>query len=86
VGQKIEPKRQLLHLVIGGELKNLDHVEFRHPDKIDFVGAYPNYAEAREAWKGAAQRSVDNAHMRYFVIHAHRLIDPDGPEPDEDDH
>jgi hypothetical protein len=80
------PKRQLLHLVIGGELNDLDHVEFRDLDQIDFVGAFPNYAEAREAWKGAAQRSVDNAHMRYFVIHAHRLIDPDGPEPDEDDH
>ena len=86
MGQKTEPKRQLLHLVIGGELEDLDHVEFRDLDKVDFVGAFPNYAEAREAWKGAAQRSVDNAHMRYFVIHAHRLIDPDGPEPDEDDH
>jgi hypothetical protein len=83
---KPEPKRQLLHLVIGGELKDLDHVEFRDLDNIDFVGAFPNYAEAREAWKGAAQRSVDNAHMRYFVIHAHRLIDPDGPQPDDDDH
>jgi Domain of unknown function (DUF4170) len=86
MGQKTEPKRQLLHLVMGGELEDLDHVEFRDLDKVDFVGAYPNYAQAREAWKGAAQRSVDNAHMRYFVIHAHRLIDPDGPEPDDDDH
>jgi hypothetical protein len=81
-----EPKRQLLHLVIGGELESLDDVHFRDLDKIDFVGAFPNYSEAREAWKGAAQRSVDNAHMRYFVIHAHRLIDPDGPQPDDDDH
>jgi hypothetical protein len=80
------PKRQLLHLVIGGEMEDLEHVEFRDLEKMDFVGAYPNYALAREAWKGAAQRSVDNAHMRYFVIHAHRLIDPDGPEPDDDDH
>lgn len=81
-----EPKRQLLHLVIGGELEDLDQVEFRDLSKLDFVGAFPNYAEAREAWKSAAQRSVDNAHMRYFVIHAHRLIDPNGPQPDDDDH
>lgn len=78
-------KRQLLHLVVGGELEELEHVEFRDLKKIDFVGAYPNYAEARDAWKSAAQRTVDNAHMRYFVIHAHRLIDPDGPEADDDD-
>ena len=81
-----EPKRQLLHLVIGGEMENLETVDFRDLSAIDFVGAYPNYAAAREAWKGAAQRSVDNAHMRYFVIHAHRLIDPDSPEFDDDDH
>jgi myo-inositol-1(or 4)-monophosphatase len=86
MGHKTEPKRQLLHLVIGGEMEDLEHVEFRDLEKLDFVGAFPNYAEAREAWKGAAQRSVDNAHMRYFVIHAHRLIDPDGPQPDDDDH
>jgi Domain of unknown function (DUF4170) len=86
MGQKNAPKRQLLHLVIGGEMEDLEDIEFRDLDAVDFVGAYPNYAEAREAWKGAAQRSVDNAHMRYFVIHAHRLIDPDGPEPDDEDH
>jgi myo-inositol-1(or 4)-monophosphatase len=79
-------KRQLLHLVIGGELNDLEHVEFRDLSAVDFVGAYPNYAEARDAWKSAAQRSVDNAHMRYFVIHAHRLIDPEDPQADEDDH
>jgi hypothetical protein len=86
MGKAQEPKRQLLHLVIGGEMEDLEHVEFRDLENLDFVGAFPNYAAAREAWKGAAQRSVDNAHMRYFVIHAHRLIDPDGPEPDDDDH
>ena len=86
MGHKSESKRQLLHLVIGGEMADLAHVDFRDLSAIDFVGAYANYAEAREAWKGAAQRSVDNAHMRYFVIHAHRLIDPDGPEPDDEDH
>jgi hypothetical protein len=86
MSQKPTPKRQLLHLVIGGEMEDLEHVEFRDLDGLDFVGAYPNYALAREAWKSAAQRSVDNAHMRYFVIHAHRLIDPDGPVPDDEDH
>lgn len=72
-------KPQLLHLVIGGELKDLgpDATEFKDLEQIDFVGAYPNYAEARDAWRAAAQRTVDNAHMRYFVIHAHKLLDPE---------
>jgi len=68
--------RQLLHLVIGGELKEVGGTEFRDLSKVDFVGAYPNYAAAKQAWKGKAQASVDNALMRYFVIHAHRLLDP----------
>lgn len=79
-------KRQLLHLVIGGELAEVDGIEFRDLDKLHFVGAYPNYAEARDAWRAAAQASVDNAHMRYFVIHAHRLIDPEGATPDDEDY
>ncbi|HEY1880495.1 MAG TPA: DUF4170 domain-containing protein [Caulobacteraceae bacterium] len=68
---------QLLHLVIGGELKDLGSVEFRDLSKVDLVGAYPNYDEAYRAWKAKAQATVDNAHMRYFIIHAHRLLDPD---------
>ncbi len=73
-----DDSRQLLHLVIGGELKDLgpDAVEFKDLSEIDFVGAFPDYASARDAWRGAAQRTVDNAHMRYFIIHAHRLLDP----------
>jgi type I restriction-modification system DNA methylase subunit len=72
---------QLLHLVIGGELKDLgpNATEFKDLSKVDFVGAYPNYSEAKDAWRGAAQRTVDNAHMRYFIIHAHRLLDPSKP-------
>lgn len=70
--------RQLLHIVIGGELKDLGGVEFRDLAKVELVGAYPSYAEARKAWKARAQATVDNALMRYFIIHAHRLIDPDG--------
>lgn len=67
---------QLLHLVIGGELRDLTGVEFRDLSKVDLVGAYPNYEEAYRAWKDKAQATVDNAHMRYFIIHAHRLLDP----------
>jgi hypothetical protein len=70
------PDKQLLHLVIGGELMDVGSAEFRDPSQVEFVGAFPNYAEARKAWKAKAQATVDNAHMRYFVIHAHRLLDP----------
>ncbi len=68
---------QLLHLVFGGELKDLGSNEFKDLDKLDVVGIYPNYATAYAAWKAKAQQSVDNAHMRYFIVHMHRLLDPD---------
>ena len=68
---------QLLHIVIGGELKNVTGVEFEDLSAIDFVGAYPNYSEAYNAWKAAAQRTVDNAETRYFILHAHKLLDPE---------
>lgn len=71
-----EPK-QLLHLVFGGELKELDGVQFKDLKALDIVGIFPNYAEAQVAWKAAAQRTVDNAHMRYFIVHMHRLLDPE---------
>lgn len=67
---------QLLHLVIGGELKELHGHEFRDLSKIDVVGVFPNYASAHAAWKAKAQGTVDNALMRYFVVHLHRLMDP----------
>ncbi|MFI4976734.1 MAG: DUF4170 domain-containing protein [Caulobacterales bacterium] len=70
------PDRQLLHLVIGGELADLSHNQFRDLTRLDYVGAYPSYAEAFKAWKGKAQATVDNALMRYFIIHAHKLLDP----------
>ena len=69
--------KQLLHLVFGGELKKLSDVEFKDLDKLDIVGIYPNYATAHAAWKAKAQQSVDNAHMRYFIVHMHRLLDPE---------
>jgi hypothetical protein len=68
---------QLLHLVFGGELKSLDSTVFKDLDKLDIVGIYPNYASAYAAWKAKAQQTVDNAHMRYFIVHLHRLLDPD---------
>ncbi len=72
---------QLLHLVFGGELKSLDGVEFRDLSKVDIVGVYPNYKAAEAAWRGKAQATVDNAHMRYFVAHLHRLFDPAKDKP-----
>ena len=74
--QDDQPK-QLLHLVFGGELKDLEGVEFANLDELDIVGIFPDYAAAEVAWKAAAQRTVDNAHMRYFIVHMHRLLDPD---------
>jgi hypothetical protein len=68
---------QLLHLVFGGELTDLGRVEFRDLAGLDIVGIYPNYATAYAAWKAKAQQTVDNAHMRYFIVHLHRLLDPE---------
>jgi Domain of unknown function (DUF4170) len=70
------PAKQLLHLVFGGELRALDKVEFADVSALDIVGIYPSYAEAYKAWKAAAQKTVDNAQMRYFIVHMHRLLDP----------
>jgi hypothetical protein len=69
--------RQLLHLVFGGELADLEGVRFRNLRALDIVGIYPNYAAAYDAWKEKAQLTVDNAQMRYFIVHLHRLLDPE---------
>jgi hypothetical protein len=69
--------KQLLHLVFGGELESLDGVDFKDPSALDIVGIYPSYAEAYKAWKASAQRTVDNAQMRSFIVHMHRLLEPD---------
>lgn len=74
--RKDDREPQLLHLVFGGELESLGSVRFTDLDELDIVGVYPNYAEAYDAWKSAAQQTVDNAHMRYFIVHLHRLFDP----------
>ena len=71
------PDKQLLHIVIGGELRHPGTVEFSSLKDIDFVGAFPSYRAAYDAWKAAAHRTVDNAHVRYFILHAHRLLDPE---------
>ena len=76
-----QPTKQLLHLVLGGELTNIDSVEFKDLAKVDMVGVFPNYASAYTAWKAKAQQTVDNAQMRYFIVHLHRLLDPDATPP-----
>ncbi|MBM6592703.1 DUF4170 domain-containing protein [Microvirga pudoricolor] len=68
--------KQLLHLVFGGELESIDSIDFKDLSKLDIVGIFPNYATAHAAWKSKAQATVDNAEMRYFVVHLHRLLDP----------
>ncbi len=72
------PDKQLLHLVIGGELEGIEGITFKDLSKVELVGVYPNYAAAYIVWKQKAQQTVDNAEMRYFVVHLHRLLEPDG--------
>ena len=66
-----------LHLVFGGRVRDPQGLEFVDLDKIDLVGVYPNYAEALDAWRGRAQRTVDDAEMKYVVVHLHRLLEPE---------
>ncbi|KAB2955775.1 MAG: DUF4170 domain-containing protein [Rhizobiaceae bacterium] len=73
-----DARKQLLHLVFGGELKKLDSIEFRDLEHLDIVGIFPDYKSAEAAWRAKAQATVDNAHMRYFVVHLHRLLEPEG--------
>jgi hypothetical protein len=75
-GPEAKENQQLLHLVFGGELTRLDEVQFSDLSALDIVGIFPDYDSAWKAWKSAAQLSVDNAHMRYFIVHIHRLLDP----------
>ena len=72
--------KQRLHLVFGGELVELDKFEFQNTDSLDVVGIFPDYASAHAAWRAAAQRTVDNAQMRYFIVHMHKLLDPEEEE------
>ncbi len=70
--------KQLLHLVLGGELKNIDSMEFKDVARIDVVGVFPNYASAEQAWRAKAQATVDSAQTRYFIVHLHRMMAPPG--------
>jgi hypothetical protein len=72
--------RQLFHLVFGGELEDPSAIRFRDFDALDIVGIFPDYASALKAWRSKAQQTVDNAHMRYFIVHMHRLLEPDGAQ------
>jgi Domain of unknown function (DUF4170) len=71
-----KPAKQLVHMVVGGELTDLKKAEFKDLTKLDVVGFYPNFAEAQKAWLGKARETIDNAQMRYFIVHLHRLLDP----------
>lgn len=71
---------QKLHLVMGGRVKDPQGLEFQDLKAIDLVGVFPDYASAEEAWRGAAQRTVDDAEMRYVIVHLHRLLEPDLPK------
>jgi hypothetical protein len=73
-------QKQLLHLVIGGEVEKAEDITFKDLNAVDLVGVYPNYAAAHAAWKAKAQQTVDNAEMRYFVVHLHRLLNPEDDE------
>jgi hypothetical protein len=70
--------KQLLHLVLGGELKNIESMEFKDPSQIDVVGVFPNYESAEKAWRAKAQATVDSAQTRYFIVHLHRMMAPSG--------
>jgi hypothetical protein len=74
--KKSDLQKQLVHLVFGGELNDIKNIDFKDLSKLDVVGFYPNYAEAHKAWLGKARETIDNAQMRYFIVHLHRLLDP----------
>lgn len=74
--EKSQTDEQLIHLVFGGELANVDGITFKDLNQLDVVGFYPNYATAKLAWLAKSRESIDNAQMRYFIVHLHRLLDP----------
>jgi uncharacterized protein DUF4170 len=76
------PAPQHLHLVFGGELKSLDGHEFSDPNSVDVVGIFSDYQSAYAAWKNAAQRTVDNAMIRYFLLPLHQLLERNASKPE----
>ena len=79
IGKPAETASQLLHLVFGGELDSVDRIHFADLSALDIVGIFPNYRTAHDAWRARAQSTVDNARVRYFIVHLHRFLDPNGP-------
>ncbi len=79
------PSKQLLHLVFGGELTSPNGTEFVNPNRLHVIGLFPNYEEALRAWRGATGATIDDAHMRYFIVHLHRFLDPAGGAGHKDD-
>ena len=75
--QSSDRPKQLLHLVFGGELEDLQGLTFKDLERLDIVGVYPNYAQAYKAWQAKARETIDNAQMRYFIVHLHRLLEPE---------
>ncbi|HYD69768.1 DUF4170 domain-containing protein [Azospirillum sp.] len=80
------PDKQLLHLVFGGQLVRPDSQQFVDPNKLHIVGIFPSYDAAVKAWRGATGATIDDAHMRYFIVHLHRLLDPTGEHDHDHDH
>lgn len=72
--------KQLLHLVMGGRVTDPQGVEFKDLDKLHIVGVYPSYAAAEDAWRSQAQMTVDDAEMKYVIVHLHRLLEPELPK------
>ena len=70
--------KQLLHLVMGGRVKDPRSLEFENLNEVEVVGVFPSYNSALEAWRGAAQRTVDDAEMKYVIVHLHKLLEPEG--------
>jgi hypothetical protein len=73
-----QESKQLLHLVLGGEMKGIESLEFKDVNQIDVVGVFPNYESAEKAWRAKAQATVDSAQTRYFIVHLHRMMAPAG--------
>jgi len=72
--------KPLLHLVFGGEVTDPQGTDFVDVDNLDIVGIFPNYATALAAWRGASQKHVDDAQMKYVIVHTHKLMDPEEGE------
>jgi len=71
---------QKMHLVMGGRVRDPQGFDYSDLSALDLVGVYPDYETAEEVWRGHAQRTVDDAEMKYVIVHLHRLLEPDLPD------